>query len=52
MIEVKRKLWDKTVQGWKSNPQSFNQVIEHPNMLKDALERQNRKWRKERGSTE
>ena len=52
MIEVKQKLWEKTAKAWHYNQNSFNQVIEHPNMIRDALEKQNRKWRKERGATD
>lgn len=53
MQAVKQKLWEKMVAGWKENPvQTLNHTYVHPNMIKDTLEVQNRKWRKERGCKE
>src|SRR4030042_4445539 len=47
MAEVKRKLWEKMIRGWKESPNNtLNQTHEYPDFLKDALEAQNRKWKK------
>ena len=50
MQEVKQKLWEKMVKGWKENPvQTMNQTTEFPNAVKDLLEKQNKQWRKSYG---